>query len=98
MAIPLTELLKSVDDKVISLVDLNEALRARVEMLEQENLALNTQLNELTAKLTSADNDIKFLKVSHKLADSPDELIATRRLIARLIRNIDNCISMLKEE
>lgn len=41
--------------------------------------------------------DVEFLQVSHKLADNPDTLVATRRRLARLIRNIDRCLEMLKE-
>ena len=41
--------------------------------------------------------DCEYLEVSHKLADNPDTLVATRRRLAGLIRNIDRCLEMLKE-
>jgi len=41
---------------------------------------------------------VEFLTMSYRLADSPDTIVSARRRIARLIRTIDSCISMLKEE
>ena len=42
-------------------------------------------------------NATEFLAVSHKLANDADDLVAARRHIAGLIRNIDRCLEILKE-
>lgn len=73
-------------------------MRERVARLEEENEDLRRQLAETRAELDSSTKDVEFLTMSHRLADSPDSVISARRRIARLIRTIDNCISMLKEE
>lgn len=72
--------------------------REQIVRLEKENEDLQTQLSETRAELDNTRKDVEFLTMSHRLADSPDSVISARRRIARLIRTIDNCISMLKEE
>ncbi len=72
--------------------------REQIVRLEKENEDLRTQLSETRAELDNTKKDVEFLTMSHRLADSPDSVISARRRIARLIRTIDNCISMLKEE
>ncbi len=72
--------------------------REQIVRLEKENEDLRTQLSETRAELDNTRKDVEFLTMSHRLADSPDSVISARRRIARLIRTIDNSISMLKEE
>ena len=72
--------------------------REQIVRLEKENEDLRTQLSETRAELDNTRKDVEFLTMSHRLADSPDSVISARRRIARLIRTIYNCISMLKEE
>lgn len=69
----------------------NKELRHRIELLEE-------RLSEEEEKTSQARLDADYLTVSHRLADSPDTLIATRRRISALIRTIDRCISMLKDD
>lgn len=98
MALPLTTLLQKISDKATALGELNKTLYARIAVLEEENSDLRQELEECRKDLEVTRRDVEFLTMSHRLADSPDTIIAARRRIARLIRTIDNCISMLKEE
>ncbi len=98
MAQPLITLLKSVNEKITELSTIQKPLYARIEELEEENAGLRQELQDNKALLAKATTDIEFLTMSYRLAESPDSIISTRRRIARLIRTIDNCISMLKEE
>ena len=98
MALPLNSLLRSVDSKVTELMAIQRRQREQIVRLEKENEDLRTQLSETRAELDNTRKDVEFLTMSHRLADSPDSVISARRRIARLIRTIDNCISMLKEE
>lgn len=98
MAQPLITLLSQISDKISELQAIQQQLYSRIKVLEDENEDLRDQLKEKTALLNKVTVDNEFLTMSHKLADSPDSIISTRRRIARLIRTIDNCISMLKEE
>ncbi len=98
MAQPLVNLLSEISDKIAGLEAIQQQLSSRISSLEEENEDLRAQLKGQALLLSQANADKEFLTMSHRLADSPDSIIATRRRIARLIRTIDNCISMLKEE
>lgn len=98
MAQPLISLLQTLDQKISDLTAIQQRLHARIENLEEENRSLRQELEETRAKQRQTETDVQFLTMSHRLADSPDTIISTRRRIARLIRTIDKCISMLKEE
>lgn len=98
MAQPLTSLLSQISDKITEIETNQKQLYARIKILEEENESLQDTIKELRQLLSQANTDKEFLTMSHRLADSPDSIVSTRRRIARLIRTIDNCISMLKEE
>lgn len=98
MALSLNSMLQDIDRKVGKLQDICDTLNSRISDLEKENADLRAQLSQSRKDLDKANTDVEFLTVSHRLADSPDTLLATRRKIARLIRHIDNCITMLKED
>lgn len=72
-------------------------LRERIRELEEENADLRRKETEAYIERDKALLDVEYLSVSHKLADNPDTLADTRRIIAGLIKNIDRCIAMLKE-
>ena len=97
MAESLIEILQQLKAKQEMLTLEVERLRARNQELENLNLALQQNETEALKKRDEALLEVEYLKVSYKLAESPDNLVATRRLIAGLIRNIDRCIAMLKE-
>lgn len=98
MAQSLTTLLHDISVHAQRLGENNQALKTRIAELENEVELLKGILAEKEKELQRALTDAEFLTMSHRLADSPDSIISARRQIARLIRNIDNCISMLKEE
>lgn len=58
---------------------------------------LRRQLQQADRDLEQARTDIRFLRVSHRLAASPGALVEARRMISSLIRNIDRAIADLKE-
>lgn len=79
-------------------------LKAREGRLKARNAELSRENAELRRRAAAADEarrrtelDVEYLRVSHRLADSPDSIIEARRMIAKLIRNIDRCLEMLKE-
>ena len=70
-----------------------ESLRKRNRELEEENADLRRKEAEALEIRDKALLDAEYLR----LAENPDTLVETRRIIAGLIRNIDRCIEMLKE-
>ena len=97
MASSLLSVLESMRVKIDSLTENVETLREKNRMLEEENEVLRRTIDETRIERDKAKLESDFLTVSHRLADDPDSIIDARRLISRLIRNIDRCIEMLKE-
>lgn len=98
MARTLPEILVSISDRV-------SALENRLRAVEAENALLRTQLDDTRARLdetrTERDHallDVEFLTVSHRLADSPEAIQSARTRISRMIRTLDKCITLLKDD
>lgn len=83
--------------RIEELKRLNATLMRRCEELGRRNGELEHEASQLRSERDRARLDAEFLTLSHKLADDPDHLVAARRQIAGLIRNIDRCLEMLKE-
>lgn len=94
----LLQTLSELNSRIQSLIEVQNQLQLRVEELETRNLVLEDQHQSDVKKIEQAEKDIEFLTLSHRLADSPDTIISTRRLLIRLIHTINNCITMINEE
>ena len=79
------------------LISLNQSLSEKVEALEKENETLKKQHLLDVERIVKEEKNVEFLSLSHRLADSPQALIEARTKIASLIRTIDSCIRILKE-
>lgn len=90
-------MLDALNGKIQGLLEKNDTLEKRSRELEEENADLRRQIAVALKERDRARLDSEFLAMSHKLADNPDTLIDTRRQFAKLIRNIDRCLDMLKE-
>ena len=97
MATPLLSVLESLRVQIEVRREQYERLSERTRQLEEENAELRRLAAEAQQERDRARLDADYLAVSHKLADSPDTLVSTRRHLAKLIRNIDRCLEMLKE-
>ena len=94
----LLQTLSELNSKIEELLKTQESLKKKVSELEERNLFLVKQHEKDLFLLENAGKDIEFLTLSHKLAESPDNLISTRRHLIGLMRTINNCIRMIKEE
>ncbi len=97
MATPLPDILDTLRLQIEARRKEYARLKERNRLLEEENADLRRLAAEAQKERDKAMLDAEFLAVSHKLADSPDTLVSARRHLARLIRNIDRCLEMLKE-
>ena len=97
MAPSLLSVLESMREKIDALNESVNDLRTRNRMLEEENEVLRRTIEDTSRERDKARLESDFLAVSHRLAEDPDTIIDARRLISRLIRNIDRCIEILKE-
>lgn len=90
--------LNSLSKKIDMLLDNVEKLQIRVNELEATNSELRKQHESDVESLAQARRDIEFLSISHKLASSPEALLSARIKISSLIKTIDSCINLLKED
>ncbi|MDE5877046.1 MAG: hypothetical protein K2H47_06075 [Muribaculaceae bacterium] len=93
----LLETLTELNDKIDTLAQRQQEMLDEIARLRSLNDDLSQELDETRARLHKAELDVEFLTMSHRLADTPEAVIETRRHIARLIRSLDLCINMLKE-
>ena len=97
MATSLISVIEELRSRISDLSGRVDTLREENRKLREDVRVLRREVSDLTTERDKAKVDAEFLAVSHRLADNPDTIIETRRLIAGLIRNIDRCIEMLKE-
>lgn len=97
MASSLREVIASLSARISDLeraygreCEANARLQAEVE-------ALRADLRQQASELERERADKVFLAVSHRLASEPEEIVSARRRIAKMISDIDKCISQLKE-
>ncbi len=98
MARQLSRIIKDLRQKAMALATERDQAKAEMGRLKQENEALKEQLAESLHDLQTARMEVDFLTISHRLADSPENLISARRRLQRLIAKIDRCVSLLKED
>lgn len=72
-------------------------LRQQLAESHKREQILHSELAETRRQLQKAQTDISYLRVSHRLAASPDSIIEARRMISNFIRSIDKVIADLKE-
>lgn len=97
MASSLITILENLESRIAALQTEMEELRERNTELEIMNSDLRNREAKAQQDREQALLDVEYLKVSYRLAESPDTLADARKVIAGLIRNIDRCIEMLKE-
>ncbi|MCH5235705.1 MAG: hypothetical protein J1E16_10460 [Muribaculaceae bacterium] len=84
--------------KIDNLLETQKKLQEKVNYLENINQALRNQHDEDVKIIEKAQKDIDYLSLSHRLADSPEALIEARNNVSKLIRTIDSCIRLIKED
>ena len=75
------------------------------QQLKQENMQLQQQMQEqsqtieeLKARVTQADNDYNSLKMARMLEITDGNLDEAKERLARMIRQVNRCISILSDE
>lgn len=83
-------------ERVERLIARQTTLLQKLADLQGRLADLEEVTNRLRSELTTMSVNCEYLAMSHRLASSPDQLMQTRRLIAKMIRNIDRAIEDLK--
>lgn len=84
--------------RIDGLLEERDRLLDKIRELDSENRELKAQKEQDRLLLENSRKDIEFLSMSHRLADSPEALVEARNKISKLIRTIDSCIRLLKED
>lgn len=90
--------LSTLSKKIDSLIATQEKLKNRVIELEFKNQELRKQHEEDLKLISKAQQDIDYLTMSYRLADSPEALVEARNKISKLIKAIDSCIRLIRED
>ncbi len=98
MEASLHSLITSLQSKLTAIDNRQQALNEERRALLQQVESLRTDLKDAAKRIEKLELDISFLRISHKLADSPDSIIEARRHISALIRRLDTSIALLKED
>ena len=77
----------------------------KFEEIKQENLELYSMVDErdakikqLEEKLTQAEHDYNSLKMAKMMTISDSDMEATQKKIAKLIRDVNKCITLLSDQ
>jgi predicted RNase H-like nuclease (RuvC/YqgF family) len=75
------------------------------QQLKKENMQLQqqigeqaTEIEELKAKVTQADNDYNSLKMARMLEITDGNLDEAKERLAKMIRQVNKCIAILSDE
>ena len=98
MARALHRVISELRTRIVELASQRDAAVAAQADLRREADDLREELEDCREQLRTARMEVDFLTVSHRLADSPANLISARRRLQRLIAKIDRCVSLLKED
>ena len=97
MASGLNEQLALATARLDALAQAQTELYTQLAAARSEEASLRHEVEALNRQVAQLESDMRFLRVSHRLAASPDALVEARRMVAGLIRNIDKAIADLKE-
>ncbi len=75
----------------------NNRLQDIVNQLQTEIAARNAKIDELTNELAQSEVRYKNLQISQKTELNKQQLQENKERFARLVREIDKCISLLNE-
>lgn len=98
MGTTLSEKLKSLLKKTEELASQRDAAVREAESLREENLQLAKELKEMRERLEQKELDCRYLTLSHKLADTPQGLADSRKLLRQLIGRVDKAIRLIADD
>ncbi len=97
MAVNLHETLDRLRSKSDVLIARYKALATEKENVVQQNIELQNTITSLRKQLEQALRENEYLKLARSISLNNEDLVKSRTTIARLVRDIDKCISQLTE-
>lgn len=66
--------------------------------LREEKEVLARELKTMQEALAQSRLDVEYLKLSHRLADTPESLATSRELIKKLVARIDRALRLIADD
>lgn len=98
MPIQSYEILSGIREKIEELKSQRDEALNRIKALRSEIDDLKAELDDTRKSLHQSRLDAEFLTLSHKMADTPEALVKSRKLIADLIRKVDSVINLVQND
>lgn len=98
MTVKLPELLQRILHKCDVLTARYEAVKTLKDKAEAENATLVEENQRLMAQIEKLESENSYLRISHKIAATPEDAARSREVLTRLVRKIDRCIVQLDRE
>ena len=97
MVSELQSTLERIKSKSDVLLEKYNALRLEKEAVEQENSQLRSRLAQLDKELELMRRDYEYLQMARMITPTRESVIQIRAILAKLVQDVDKCISQLME-
>lgn len=98
MSANISDILDRLGSNLKVLCDKYALVRSERDAALSECQELQEQVADLQAKLRQANTEIEYLRVSHKIAPTEDDVLRSRYLITELVKKVDKCITELRND
>lgn len=98
MSANIPDILAHIGSNLKVLTDKYALVQAERDEARAECQELKEQLSVLTSKLQMANSEIEYLRMSHKIAPTQDDVLRSRILLTNLVKKVDKCISQLRND
>lgn len=95
MVSELQSTLERIKSKSDVLLEKYNALRLEKEAVEQENSQLRSRLAQLDKELELMRRDYEYLQMARMITPTRESVIQSRAILAKLVQDVDKCISQL---
>lgn len=90
--------LQSLAEKLEKLASQRDEARALLKEAREEIADLHYRLAMKEEELKKANLDVRYLSVSHKLAENPQALADARATVKGMLARVDKAIALLKDD
>ena len=79
------------------LLEKYHALKLEKEAVEQENDQLRSRLAQLEKEIEKLRLDYEYLQMARMITPTRESVVRSRAILAKLVQDVDKCISQLME-
>lgn len=98
MSAKIPEIIDRLSGKIELLCDKYVMVRDERDAARAEACELREQVQTLRTALEQANTEIEYLRISHKIAPTRDDVLRSRVLMTELVKKIDKCIARLRKD